>query len=291
MHGVGHSTGAITMLNALFTGTGSAAGIGLKVRAKIELKTVPSKREESIRFGSRSDSLIAREAIKQSVRFFAPRDFFQASVSIASEIPVGRGLKSSSAVSTAIDRAIASALGKEITAAEVARRSADLTQRIGQSATGAFDDALAGLVSGIVVTNNATRQIVRVDSIDPNWVALLWIPSEAHPPSPELHGEFRRHASSAGAAVEHATSGKYAEAMAENSALVEQILGYNYRALRETLVASGAIASGVSGMGPTLASIVPRATASDLAELLPTQGGERRIVPFVQPSRWEEAPA
>ncbi|MFZ1023133.1 MAG: shikimate kinase [Thermoplasmata archaeon] len=291
MHGVGHSTGAITMLNALFTGTGSAAGIDLKVRAEVDLTPVPSKREASMQFSSSSDSRLARAAVQEAVRFFAPRDSFQVSVSIKSEIPAGRGLKSSSAVSTAIDRAIASAVGTESPAIEVARRSADLTQRIGQSATGAFDDALAGLVPGIVVTDNRTRQIVRTDLLDPRWVVLLWIPSETHRPSPDLLPEFRRQAGAAGAAVENATSGRFAEAMAENTALVEQILGYEYRALRAALLAGGAIACGVSGMGPSLAAIASRATALDLARQLPATGGEHRIVAFVQPPSLEAAPA
>jgi shikimate kinase len=139
------------------------------------------------------------------------------------------------------------------------------------------------------VTDNRSRQLLRVDPIDPSWVALLWIPSERHPPSPDVLAAFRRQASAARAAQEHAAAGRFAEAMAENSTLVEDILGYDYRALRETLVAGGAIACGVSGMGPTLAAIAPRGTAHDLTRHLPAQGGERRIVDFVRPPAVKEA--
>jgi shikimate kinase len=282
VRGTGLTTGAITLVNALFTGIGSAAGIDLKVRVECTLTPVASREESSIQIGPAGDSLLAREAVKEALRFFAPLDSFQVSLAIESEIPAGRGLKSSSAVSTAIDRAISQALGKESPPIEVARRSADLTQRIGLSATGAFDDALAGLIPGIVVTNNQTRQVARIDEVDSRWVAILWIPAEAHPPSPELLAKFQRRAHAGRKASECATAGKFGEAMAENTALVERVMGYHYRPLRKRLLANGAIACGVSGMGPCLAAIATKEQAPEIARQLPPHGGDQRVVPFAR---------
>ena len=77
-------------------------------------------------------------------------------IEIVSDIPVAMGLKSSSAVSSAGLLAVARASGATRPPLEIAKLSAQVSRETGVSATGAFDDALAGLASGVVVTNNYT---------------------------------------------------------------------------------------------------------------------------------------
>jgi shikimate kinase len=66
-----------------------------------------------------------------------------------------------------------------------------------------------------------------------------------------------------------------------NTELVERTMGYSYRTLRNKLEQRGAIASGVSGLGPTLAAIAPTSHLSRLAGQLPDDGAERKLVSFV----------
>ncbi len=284
MEGVGHSTAAITIVNALFTGVGSAVGIDLKVDASIELDPAASDRDRSFQVDSSQDSPLVRRSTEAALHFFEPRRAFRTSLRLHSEIPPRRGLKSSSAVSTAIVRAVATALGREIDPTETARLAANVAQEIGLSATGAFDDALAGLLPGFVVTDNRTRRTLRLEEVDPRWTSVLWIPPGDHRPSIELASQFLDRSSDARAATKAVSAGRFLPAMEQNTALVEQIMGYEYAPLRAALRGAGAIASGVSGMGPSLAVIAPHEVAPKLLRLLPAGPGDRRIVPFSRSS-------
>ena len=74
--------------------------------------------------------------------------------------------------------------------------------------------------------------------------------------------------------------GDWVKAMRLNTELVERAMGYSYRDLRDRLKDRGAIASGVSGVGPTLAAIAPTARLPVLIEALPEDDADRRSVAF-----------
>jgi shikimate kinase len=231
-----------------------------------------------------SRSPVVDESVRAGLAHYYPGTGVVASVSLQSEIPTARGLKSSSAVSTAFILAVARAAGREPGPLEVGRHAADVGRRTGLSATGAFDDALAGLEPGFVVTDNGRDSVLRRSDIDPAWGVLLYIPPDPHPPSPGLVQAFSRERDAGERAGRAALDGDWATAMRINTELVERTMNYSYRSLRERLVRRGAIASGVSGLGPTLAVIAPTARLPDLAELLPKDRAEKRLVPFCRNS-------
>ncbi|HEY9493077.1 MAG TPA: hypothetical protein VIP56_13900, partial [Nitrososphaeraceae archaeon] len=88
--------GAISIVNAIATGNGSALGISLKVTAEVALENgrgikFQTKKEDNL-ICNIVNNIIPKEIIaKNSI-----------SVNIDSEIPIGFGLKSSSAVSNAV---------------------------------------------------------------------------------------------------------------------------------------------------------------------------------------------
>src|ERR671925_1039272 len=89
--------GAISIVNAVATGKGSALGISLKVVAEVELE-----KGHGVRFltGKDSDRLV-----NNIIRNTIPKEVIetnQITINIHSEIPIGYGLKSSSAVSNAV---------------------------------------------------------------------------------------------------------------------------------------------------------------------------------------------
>jgi len=204
-------------------------------------------------------------------------------LSIVSEIPSGAGLKSSSAVGSAIVRAVDAAAGRSSSAEETARVSAEVSRRVGASATGAYDDALAGLSSGAVVTDNRGDRLLRTYPIPRGLGVALWIPPGAHPPSPELLARFRTNPMLAQEAVDAALEGRLWEAMDANSRLVEAAMGYPYGELRERLRQCGATASGASGLGPAFAVIGPVERLPALLEALPAGPGIRRTASFTPP--------
>ena len=281
MKGTARTFGAITITNALTAGIGCAAGIALPVDAEVSLSWDGSQGPSTIELPPENRTPIVEESLRVALRAYSPQPGAVARVTLRSEVPVARGLKSSSAVSTAVMLALARAAGVEPDPIEIGRRSAEVGRRVGVSATGALDDALAGLEPGLIVTDNQHDRVLRRSAIASDWGVLLYIPSEPHPPSPSLAAAFSRERAAGEQAVHAVLEGDWTRAMRLNTELVERTMGYSYRTLRNKLEQRGAIASGVSGLGPTLAAIAPTSHLSRLAGQLPDDGAERKLVSFV----------
>jgi shikimate kinase len=274
VRGVGVATGAITLINALSTGIGCAVAITLPVRAEIDLRPNGGTGAHRIQLDRGSESELVRETISTGLSRFAPGQSFSGELRIDSRVPAGKGLKSSSAVGGAVLRSIAGALRRPRPADELARLAADVAQEIGLSATGAYDDCLAALRGGLAFTDNANRTSLRTAPFDYDLRVVLWFPSGSHPPSAALHDRFRTEVAAGRVVVEAARAGRWAEAMALNTELVERVMGYDYRAIRTELSRLGAVMCGVSGMGPALAALVPPSAAHAVGAHLASGLGE-----------------
>src|SRR4030042_2649770 len=109
MIGIAACGGAVTIVNAIATGKGAAFGITLEADASVEL--IPGTRElmyQGEREG-RDITLGCLLAMATKIGADAP----SGKVSVRSEIPISRGLKSSSAVSNAVVLAAARALAAD----------------------------------------------------------------------------------------------------------------------------------------------------------------------------------
>lgn len=286
MRGVGLSRAAISVVNALPLGVGAALAIDWPARVTATLDRASlTRRPPSVRPRSSSTPIVRVAATAAQHRFGAAG---QLSLTVGSTIPARRGLKSSSAVGSAVVQATARAAGHEPSPDAIARLVAEVGRSSGQSATGAFDDALAGAVGGGVVTDNRTDRCLRRFDPGPDLAAVLWIPARRHPPSPAVVSRFRRRARLARRAVDAATDGDWRSAMLANSELVESVMGYRYGALRDAALRAGALAAGVSGLGPTFAAVVPAARSRVVLRALPPGSGVRRTVPLFRAPRRTE---
>ena len=100
--------GAVSIVNAIATGFGSAMGISLTVKVEIE-----SKKGSGIIFQKGGGSAMIKKIIYDMI----PSKYLnnnQLLININSEIPSGVGLKSSSAVSNAVALACKSLLNKDM---------------------------------------------------------------------------------------------------------------------------------------------------------------------------------
>ncbi len=287
MHGVAAASGAITFVNALAAGIGAAAAVTLGVEAEVDLDLEQRHGPGAITIAPPSDTPLVRGAVEVGLERFAPGGAPSVQVRIRSSIPSACGLKSSSAVSGAVLAAVARAVGVDADAATLARMSADLSQRIGLSATGAFDDAFAALAGGAVITDNAARAVLWSGEAPGGLTVLLWIPSARHRPSTEWHDRFRARAAEARPAIDAALRGDLLGAMERNTELVESILGYDYGQIRRQLAERGATASGVSGLGPALAVLAPPEREDAVRNTLASRGGEVRAANFRPRNRIE----
>ena len=282
MNGAAITSSAITVVNALPTGIGCAIGIGLHVSAQVEITVGGSSSPTVLEIPEASRSPVVDGSLRTALARFLPGENVTARLTLTSEIPVARGLKSSSAVSTAIVRAVARASGRHPAHLEVGRCAAEITRQVGVSATGALDDALAGLASGFVLTDNFRGEVLKRSDVAPGLGVALYVPERTHPPSPDLRGAFARERDAGEEAVAAAQNGDWPRAMRLNSTLVERTMGYPYGELRARLDRHGAVACGVSGLGPAVAAVAPTDMLPELLRLFPADSAQRLIVPFTR---------
>lgn len=281
MHGLGRAGGAVTIVNALPTGVGCALGIGLFAEAEVTLHPAPARGGGELRVARAARSPLVAAAVEGALRRYAPSEGWTVELDLRCEIPPARGLKSSSAVASAIVQAVAHARARLPSALEIGLLSAEVSRAAGVSATGALDDALAGLSGGFVVTDNSLGKVLRADPPDASWSVALLIPPGTHSPSPGWEAAFSAHAREARAGVEAALRGDWWTAMALNTELVERTMRYSYGSLRRVLLRDGALGAGVSGLGPALAAVAPTDRVRQLVAALPVDAGERRAVPVL----------
>jgi shikimate kinase len=280
VHGVGRASGAVTIVNALPTGVGSALGVGLYADAEATIGSPPDRSDiEWLTLDSGDPTPLVTTSVRLALERFAPGERHSIALRLRSEIPPARGLKSSSAVASAISLAVADAMGARPSVEEVATLSARASLNAGVSATGAYDDALAGLSEGFVVTDNLRQRVLRQEPADPDWLALLLVPGATHSASPQWRESFRAAAPASRRAVDAVLRADWWRAMELNSDLVERTMGYSFRAARDRLVAAGALGAGVSGLGPALAAIGPGEAMRRIEALPSSDGAKRLLVP------------
>jgi shikimate kinase len=239
--------GAISIVNAMATGKGSALGISLKVRAEVELQ-----KGHGLRFmtGRNGDKLI-----KNIIQKTIPKQIIESNmiiIKVDSEIPIGYGLKSSSAVSNAVALACSQIEREEdindYAIIDVAARSS-LEAKV--SFTGAYDDATACYFGGFTVTDNYSRRLIRKDRAPQNLYAIILLPSN----SPR--GDVRKLRNLGDIFIDafrFAQSGQYWKAMKLNGVLASAALSSSYTPVM-TAMEHGALSASMSGNGPSIAAV------------------------------------
>lgn len=239
--------GAISIVNAIATGKGSALGISLKVTAEVELQ-----KGHGLRFitGRNGDRLI-----KNIIQKTIPKETIESnmiSIRVDSEIPIGYGLKSSSAVSNAIVLACSQIPREEDindnTILEVAALSS-LEAKV--SLTGAYDDATACYFGGFTVTDNYSRRLIRKERAPENLYAIIILPSST------TRGDVRKLRNLSDIFIDafrFAESGQYWKAMKLNGVLASAALSSSY-APAMAAMEHGALSASISGNGPSIAAV------------------------------------
>jgi shikimate kinase len=239
--------GAISIVNAIATGKGSALGISLKVTAEVELQ-----KGHGLRFitGRNGDRLI-----KNIIQKTIPKETIESnmiSIRVDSEIPIGYGLKSSSAVSNAIVLACSQIAREEDindnTILEVAALSS-LEAKV--SLTGAYDDATACYFGGFTVTDNYSRRLIRKERAPENLYAIIILPSST------TRGDVRKLRNLSDIFIDafrFAESGQYWKAMQLNGVLASAALSSSY-APAMAAMEHGALSASISGNGPSIAAV------------------------------------
>ena len=254
--------GAVSIVNALAAGRGATVGIGLVVRADAE-RAGPAGSID-IRADSRS---VSSRLVEHTVRRVAPPGALAGKrgkgvrITLASRVPEGYGLKSSSAISSAVALACSRLLGAKMGHRGVVLAGVEASLEAGVSKTGAYDDACGCYYGGFAVTDNKARRIVRAEPAPTGLLAVVFVPrSRRRGRTAGLAGSRPRFEK----AWEMARNGDYWGAMALNGRAAAPALGSD-PGLVDRLLDAGALGASVSGNGPAVAAVSRRCDAADVA--------------------------
>lgn len=252
MTGVGTAGGAGTIINAFATGKGAAFGLKERVTARVLPARAWSVWNGSSRLSS-SEAALALETAKMVQKRVG--DLEPLKIDVRSPIPPKRGLKSSSAVAVAVARAVLDHLAAPMDPRELLGLVADAGVKSKTSLTGAYDDAAACLLGGVVFTDNRERKLLRVDAFPSGLVALINTPETTRSTGALDLKDFRHLADIVDEAWRLAMKGDYKDAMLVNTLAYAPVLRV-HPAFTLRAIERGAFAAGLSGKGPAEIALV-----------------------------------
>jgi len=265
--------GAGTIVNAIAIGRGAAFGLALRVTTTAETK--PEALGVQVHVPDGLDPALVRSCARRVLRQSAQKVGIE--ITVTSEIPVSRGLKSSSAVANAVVLACARALGAQLEPFQIIGIGVDAALDAGVTITGAFDDACASFFGGIVATDNGARKLLVHDRFPEGLIAVVQVPGRTItkpslkgidfvPIRPEIEKAFRL-----------ALSGDYFRALEVNSAAYAPLLGVDETpAIRAR--AAGAKAAGITGTGPSILALTQPAQLDVVRQAMDDGSSEVRVV-------------
>jgi shikimate kinase len=245
--GYAYALGAGTIINAIATWKGSAFGIDLKTRAQVRF-TNGDKVTGSIKGGGNP------YLIERCVQLVFKRFDYQGSASVitSSDIPIASGLKSSSAAANAAVLAALDALGESMEPLEAARIGVQAALDAKVTITGAFDDAAASMLGGVVITDNRSQTLISREEIESE--VIIYSPNEK---SYSAHTDINRSGLIApwiDMAYVLSIHGEYEKAMTLNGFLYSSALGFNTEPMLIALEL-GITGVSLSGTGPSYTAL------------------------------------
>ena len=258
--------GAVSLVNAIANKKGATLGIDLSVEAVLE--TSPGK---GIIIQSKNKTISSRLINKTVEKILTKKELDQNKIilSLESEIPTGYGLKSSSAISSAVALACAKIFRPKITDHQILLAGVVASIESKVSITGAYDDACSCYFGGFNVTDNAKKKIVRSGKIPSNLKAIIFVPKNRKRGNVKnlktLSSVFEN-------AWKLAKNSNYWEAMIINGLATSTILNSDPKIIT-ALLEKGAIAASVSGNGPAIAAIVKKENEQNVKKVFSSLDG------------------
>lgn len=258
--------GAISLVNAIAIKKGATLGIALKVEATVEANS-----GKGIILQSKNKSLSSRLINKTVEKIVSKKDLEQNKIVITldSEIPTGYGLKSSSAISSAVALACAKIFKSKFTDQQILLAGVDASIESKVSITGAYDDACSCYYGGFNVTDNAKKKRIHFEKGPTNLVVVIFIPKNRKRGNlnnlKPLSSVFEK-------AWELTRKANYWEAMIINGLTTASILNSDPEIIIR-LIEKGALGASVSGNGPAVAAITKKENEASIKKIFSTLEG------------------
>ena len=265
--------GAATIINAIAMGKGAAFGVDLWTKAEVKLTDEPQIIEGKIVSDPAESLHLIKKTVEKVLEYFGLTREFGAKVKTWSNIPVARGLKSSSVAANAVTLATVSALNKKLDDATIVNLGVDAALDAKVTITGAFDDACASYFGDVVITDNLKRKIIKQFKIMDDLTVLFHITAKKNY---TINSDIQRMQSVAKlikTAYKEALKGNFWSALTLNGLLYSSALGYNTSIALDALLA-GALAAGLSGKGPSVTVVVPNEKVNSVKDALRPYDGQ-----------------
>ena len=274
------SPGSATIINAISTGFGSAFGIGLTIEAEAKFSSKGVHCSSDLGADPHLMNLCV-EKVLDHYKIGSAKDFDDLipsldfgngegiEVKTKSNLPLGSGLSSSSALSNAVVMATAALVASEfclepLTDIEIINYGIDASLEAGVTITGAFDDASASFFGGLTVTDNANREILHQERM-PDYDVLVFMPDKESLSGSSDVDRMKLVAPFVRMAFNKVIDGDYLEALTLNGLLYGNVLVFDNNIALDALQA-GALASGLSGTGSSFVAIVDDSSVDSVKE-------------------------
>lgn len=255
--------GAISIVNAIATGYGSALGISLKVRVEVELR-----KGNGILFQPEGGTPLLRNIINRSL----PKEITKNNllvIKVDSQIPAGMGLKSSSAVSSATALACTALVGNDLDDKNILNLAVRASLDAGVTITGAYDDSTACFFGGIVVTNNYKYELIQREEAPADLYTVVFLPNN------NRYGNIRNlylFSDLFMDAFNLAKTRQYWKAMKMNGIITASALSGDYKPIL-TALQRGALSASISGNGPSIAAVTYKEHIDDITQIYDKYNG------------------
>ncbi len=265
--------GAATVVNAIALGKGAAFGVNLWTKAQVRLTEEPSVIEGEITSDPTESTVLIEKTVARVFRRLQVEKQFGANVRTFSNIPIARGLKSSSAAANAVALATVAALSKELDDLTVVNLGVDAAFDAKVTVTGAFDDACASYLGGVVVTDNVKRTLLQRFPAPEDLKVLFHVPpKKAYTGNVDV-SKLAAVKSMIETAFEEARKGNLWTALTLNGSAYATALGYDNSPAMDALQV-GAVAAGLCGKGPAVSAVVPDDKIEAVKAVLQRHEGE-----------------
>ena len=265
--------GAATIVNAMAFGKGAAFGVDLWTKAEVKLTDEPHVIKAEITSDPKENTALMEKTVMRVLQRFSLDNSFGAKVKTWSNIPIAKGLKSSSAAANAVALAATAALDKTLDDLELVNLGVDAAFDAKVTVTGAFDDACASYFGGIVITDNLSREIVKQLPLAEDLTVLFHVPPEKAYTADANVSRLQTVKSLVEVAYKEALEGKVWEALTLNGLIYSSASGYNTSIAIDAL-AAGAVAAGLCGKGPAVTAVTPKDKIDSVKAALQKYGGE-----------------
>lgn len=260
--------GAISIVNAIAGGRGVTLGIELFTKSTVNLSQ--EMRGWIVRINGRDEhkGRLAIESAKEAIVFAGlDPDKFGGSIETESNIPIGKGLKSSSSASISIFLSTLAALGfGKVKIEEILQCVTNASLRSGTSITGAFDDSASCLLGGLNYTDNFRRKLIAHRELEKRYTVVIRVPKEESKRGILDMDLIKKISNTVSYIFDLSMRTNPWDAMTLNGLLYGTIMGYNTKAAFEALE-HGALGAGISGTGPAIAAVFNEDDKENVIEL------------------------